>query len=1723
MMSFINGYSPKNDEFSAFLPRSTKEKSPKNGQIISKSAGGVVTVAGIPMTATKKTYNGPTRMVARCISVPRERKPLSFDDAVADATKEKCLADQNCRQVSSQCLNRPCLFLRSISEDRSRQKLRRSRLNSSIQSLIENKVQQDSGSDYDNVPIRRQFSRQLSAPALRSVPQPMFSRRGQGSKEGKKESPTLMENKQILTPADGRETKLYDERFSIIRQDPNDKLYRSSFREIDPGEPEQNLTSNGNSAGNPLWNRVEDIEVYPETEYKMTVIAKAPLESKDGVNDSSTVDVVSTTPAAGRSFCISGRAKLETHSTDQPANTNTIKGGEHEKTYNQLPDKDNPLHSNMECSTQEKNSKADSVAGSYNNRSERAVQQDCGVVVSRVVTPSSVTADCAAATVQESHNVNQDWSGENGQGVTKGQAKEAGTLLDTANNNDTTKDDNLSAELSQRKGRNSLEDSKGNGNVLNNDMNGNGNSVDSNEDKPALRYKEERKNQTVEKRRLSRTDTLLTGSQSLSNVCTSNNSLQQRSLTPNLTRKHLVGSQDSNIMDYYHNNGELSPPSPRKRSHTVSALSLSPLRLPRFRSKKSSQEKGGLHLMGREISSSTDKLLTGRKKSSPLNLSAQDLLQLKREQKNFELADCDLEDEVFYRRKDLKTFLGVNRQASPASSPTINRRHGTVFLDDAVKSSSLGDCGFSPRKDISPKKHVNFSNQLTFFEEEKNKTKLSFVKENQSSPSWFRRFFSRYGSMEDGLQWFNEEGQEEKEEEEERKSPVKGSNGESPWRPRRRFRSGSPQRNWEVASHMRQVKDVAYLEVEEYEDKADGNMSSGKEDSTNVAEGSSSTSSTSSTSWKNKRSRTRIKTQLSKPQTRQPFFNLRRMFSATTSAQQEPLLGMETQHRRRSKSDSSQIFKNRGHYTVVGQCVDCGYKVRAMDLLSVGDNIFHAHCFRGNRCDQGLSLKYYLQKRREMEGQSLEESSGKDKSVNGKSSNADLDFFEFLERVQSDRLDEQRCSLPSVLQNSFSTPSPKPKRVQKQTNTERIKELLSKGGPYPNIILPPDKNYWTDGLQDVLSIELDRISATSSDIDDISPDTKSLSPSCCSVPCEASLEVDDTHRIYGREYYGQEHIDYLAFDEDLGPLIMSVRAEKHNDDTDHLKVILRSKAGTIYEELPWNGQSEPLTPIRLAKALCDKVTAERYQPILYPKASHMIMKYDEHCVVNSFKFGVIYQTFGQTTEEEMFDNRTSSPALEEFLSLLGEKVELKNFQGFRGGLDVNHGQTGTHSIYSRHRGAQIMFHVSTMLPYTEGDIQQLQRKRHIGNDIVAIVFQEESTPFIPDTIASNFLHCYIVVQVIEPNTENTRYKVAVTARDDVPPFGPALPSPPIFKKTSELGDFLLTKLINAENACYKAEKFASIQRRTRSALLDNLYGDLLLKNEDLYCAIAGFDILAPLQSSQHGQMKLDGSGGRTSLLMSFKKAFRNRSQTLDNISKYNGADAVEQNTGNPTVKVQPPKPARSRSATAHSFGSADGKEKPSRRKRDSGLSRSSHSSESINGSQESHKSSSNSLNSSPDVNQTSKSSLHGPKLSPSNSLDSFNSEEDHGPNEREDSDTGVGSLSSSGCIPSGKPSPLTPCLCQEGKCSVALEMETNFSQQMELMKVELIKLKTEKVDLIRQNVAWQQDIKKMREKELRHMAEISAANKALMTMKHRHSRSMEDPTHQKSPHHNKDC
>lgn len=49
-----------------------------------------------------------------------------------------------------------------------------------------------------------------------------------------------------------------------------------------------------------------------------------------------------------------------------------------------------------------------------------------------------------------------------------------------------------------------------------------------------------------------------------------------------------------------------------------------------------------------------------------------------------------------------------------------------------------------------------------------------------------------------------------------------------------------------------------------------------------------------------------------------------------------------------------------------------------------------------------------------------------------------------------------------------------------------------------------------------------------------------------------------------------------------------------------------------------------------------------------------------------------------------------------------------------------------------------MFHVSTMLPFYPLDKQQVERKRHLGNDIVVIVYLEPGAQFSPSIMTTQF-------------------------------------------------------------------------------------------------------------------------------------------------------------------------------------------------------------------------------------------------------------------------------------------------------------------------------------------------------------------------------------------------
>ncbi|XP_004683405.1 PREDICTED: signal-induced proliferation-associated protein 1 [Condylura cristata] len=317
-----------------------------------------------------------------------------------------------------------------------------------------------------------------------------------------------------------------------------------------------------------------------------------------------------------------------------------------------------------------------------------------------------------------------------------------------------------------------------------------------------------------------------------------------------------------------------------------------------------------------------------------------------------------------------------------------------------------------------------------------------------------------------------------------------------------------------------------------------------------------------------------------------------------------------------------------------------------------------------------------------------------------------------------------------------------------------------------------------------------------------------------------SLEHADLGAGYYRKYfYGKEHQNFFGLDEALGPVAVSLRREEKEGSggaTLHsYRVIvrttqLRTLRGTVSEDALPPGPPRGLSPKKLLEHVAPRLSPTCLRlGSASPKVPRTLLTLDEQVLSFQRKVGILYCRASQGSEEEMYNNEEAGPAFMQFLTLLGDVVRLKGFESYRAQLDIKTDSTGTHSLYTTYQDHEIMFHVSTMLPYTPNNQQQLLRKRHIGNDIVTIVFQEPgSKPFCPATIRSHFQHVFLVVRAHAPCTPHTSYRVAVSRTQDTPAFGPALPpggGP--FPANADFRAFLLAKALNGEQAAGHARQF----------------------------------------------------------------------------------------------------------------------------------------------------------------------------------------------------------------------------------------------------------------------------------------------------------------------------
>jgi tuberous sclerosis 2 len=138
-------------------------------------------------------------------------------------------------------------------------------------------------------------------------------------------------------------------------------------------------------------------------------------------------------------------------------------------------------------------------------------------------------------------------------------------------------------------------------------------------------------------------------------------------------------------------------------------------------------------------------------------------------------------------------------------------------------------------------------------------------------------------------------------------------------------------------------------------------------------------------------------------------------------------------------------------------------------------------------------------------------------------------------------------------------------------------------------------------------------------------------------------------------------------------------------------------------------------------------------------------------VIDTHKVGIMYAGPGQTSEVDILRNTHGSQAYTRFLDGIGKLVHLRSEKDFyTGSLDPD--EDGEYAYAWGDDIKQILFHTATLMPTHEHDSNCNNKKRHIGNDYVRIVWNDSGKPYAFDTLSTAFQFVNIV---IEPHSIGT--------------------------------------------------------------------------------------------------------------------------------------------------------------------------------------------------------------------------------------------------------------------------------------------------------------------------------------------------------------------------------
>ncbi|XP_029991003.1 tuberin isoform X2 [Sphaeramia orbicularis] len=164
---------------------------------------------------------------------------------------------------------------------------------------------------------------------------------------------------------------------------------------------------------------------------------------------------------------------------------------------------------------------------------------------------------------------------------------------------------------------------------------------------------------------------------------------------------------------------------------------------------------------------------------------------------------------------------------------------------------------------------------------------------------------------------------------------------------------------------------------------------------------------------------------------------------------------------------------------------------------------------------------------------------------------------------------------------------------------------------------------------------------------------------------------------------------------------------------------------------------------------------EANKPLLLPKTQvidRAVKVLDQMPPYDTHKIGVVFVGAGQINNEvAILSNEYGSNRYAAFLTGLGKLIHLKDCdpdQIFLGGLD-QYGDDGEFTYCWHDDIMQAIFHIATLMPNRESDKGCCNKKRHIGNDFVMVVYNDSGEEYKLGTIKGQFNFVEVIIKPLD--------------------------------------------------------------------------------------------------------------------------------------------------------------------------------------------------------------------------------------------------------------------------------------------------------------------------------------------------------------------------------------